>query len=97
MVDCMAKAKAVCSLWFEFLSSYPIGFEVKKPMCGQVADFYSETARLAIFVDSPKLTESDEKEPVRKLYFTSSQIKKEMPLVCTVIDAYAKNELLMAM
>ena len=94
MVDCMAKAKAVCSLWFEFLSSYPIGFEVKKPMCGRIADFYSETANLAIFIDSPKL---DEEVSVRKLYFTSKQIKKEMPLVCTVIDAYAKNELLTAM
>lgn len=97
MVDCTAKAKAVCSLWFEFLSSYSMRFELKKPMCGQVADFYSESARLAIFVDSPKVTESVEKEPVRKLYFTSKQIKKDLPLVCTVIDAYAKNELLTAL
>ena len=97
MEEITSKTHAIRSLWFEFFSAYPTEFERRQQVDGQLADFYSEKAQVAVFVDAGKLGKADGKSKVRKLYFTSNQIENERSLVCAIIDCHVKNELLPGM
>ena len=68
------KADALRMIWFEFLASNPMMFKRNQMVDGQMADFYSDTIGLAIFVDGCDSKEKNMSSSVRKLYLTSKQI-----------------------
>lgn len=70
------KADAARMIWFECLANYPLTFKRQQMVDGEMADFYSEQAKVAIFIDGCKEKNRRADAMPKKLYLSSKQIKE---------------------
>ena len=89
-------------LWYDFLSKYTPRFQRQKAIGEYIADFYCHKARLVIEIDGSQhyfsgeaekdsaRTESLEKQGIRVIRFTNTQINNQFRVVCEHIDSEVK-------
>ena len=92
-------------LWYEFLSTYPVRFRRQVVIGNYIVDFYCSTARLAIELDGgqhyegPGINRDDERthwlnnQGIHVLRFLNSDIRNNLPDVCSTIDTLVKERL----
>lgn len=88
--------QAECILWFEFLSQYPLHFQMVQMVNGIEVDFYCKDAQLAILVkDEQEQAEMLENCGVETLCFSSTDILNHFPKVCAMIQCRIKGRMLL--
>ena len=93
------------TLWYQYLSRYPIRFQRQKAIGNFIADFYCHKAKLVIEVDGAQhytedgvqqdafRTERLEELNLRVIRFTNRQIDTNFRGVCEYIDFVIKTSL----
>ena len=92
-------------LWYDFLKTYPVQFRRQYPVGCFYADFYCYKAKLAIELDGSQHYEPEniiadqqrtayfEKMGLHILRFTNTDIWKNFPGVCEMIDREVKRRI----
>ena len=92
-------------LWYDFLCSYPVRFRRQFVIDCFIVDFYCAGAKLAIELDGSQHYEDDALAYDRRrteflnargiavLRFTNTEIKRQFPAVCEMIDNTVKERM----
>ena len=93
------------TLWYRFLSSYPIRFRRQEIIGNYIADFYCDKAKLVIEIDGAQHFEHDATEYDKKrtgyfesiglseIRFVNPDINSRFEDVCLYIDKIVKSKL----
>ena len=92
-------------LWYEFLRTYPVGFQRQKAIGNYIADFYCAQARLVVELDGGGhyTTEQAEKDAIRTktleamnlsvIHICNLDIDRNFRGVCEYIDLAVRKSL----
>ncbi|MBQ2795313.1 MAG: endonuclease domain-containing protein [Oscillospiraceae bacterium] len=93
------------TLWYRFLSSYPIRFKRQKTIGNYIVDFYCDKAKLVVEIDGAQHYKPDAKEYDKRrteyfeslglsvIRFLNSDIDVRFEETCNYIDKIVKSRL----